>query len=115
MPLPRVQASPERRTWHQRVRSQANEREVAEVRSLRDRDAGTGPDSGGQPGNTQGLSDIAEAGSDSVLELVEDGQSFEAEAVGGVEDAAEPDVAEVHTKEVRKTMSRCRLALATTD
>ena len=64
------------------------------------REAGTGPDSGGQSGDTQGLSDLAEAGSESVLELVEEGQSFEAEAIGGVEDAAEPDMAEVHTKQV---------------
>jgi hypothetical protein len=46
------------------------------------------------------LSDVAEAGSESVAELVEDGQSFEAEVIGGVEDAPDPDVAEVHTKEV---------------
>jgi hypothetical protein len=64
------------------------------------RQAGTGPDSGGQSGDTQGLSDVAEAGSESVLELVEDGQPFEAEAIGGVEDAADPDVAEVQTREV---------------
>jgi hypothetical protein len=64
------------------------------------REAGTGPDSGGQSGDTQGLSEVAEAGSESVLELVENGQSFEAEVIGGVEDAAEPDVAEVRTREV---------------
>jgi hypothetical protein len=64
------------------------------------REAGTGPDSGGQCGDTQGLSDVAEAGPESVLELVEDGQSFEAEVIGGVEDAVEPDVAEVLTREV---------------
>lgn len=58
-----------------------------------------GPDSGGQSGDTQGLSDIAEAGPESVLQLAEEGQSFEAEAIDGVEDAAEPDVAEVHTRE----------------
>jgi len=46
------------------------------------------------------LSDVAEAGSESVEELVEEGQSFEAEAIGGVEDAPDPDVAEVHTKQV---------------
>jgi hypothetical protein len=68
--------------------------------SVRQGEAGMGPDSAGQSGDAQGLSDVAEAGSESVLELVEDGQSFEAEAVGGVEDAAEPDVAEVHTREV---------------
>jgi hypothetical protein len=36
----------------------------------------------------------------SVEELVEEGQSFEAEAIGGVEDAPDPDVAEVYTKQV---------------
>jgi len=46
------------------------------------------------------LSGVAEAGSESVEELLEEGQSFEAEAIGGVEDAPDPDVAEVHTKQV---------------
>jgi len=46
------------------------------------------------------LSDVAEAGSESVEELVEEGQAFEAEAIGGVENAPDPDVAEVHTREV---------------
>ena len=66
--------------------------------STREKGGGTG--SAGQSGDTQGLSDVAEAGSESVEELVEEGQSFEAEAIGGVEDAPDPDVAEVHTKEV---------------
>jgi hypothetical protein len=61
---------------------------------------GMGPGSAGQSGDTQGLSDVAEAGSESVEELVEEGQSFEAEVIAGVEDAPDPDVAEVHTKEV---------------
>ena len=59
-----------------------------------------GPDSAGQSGDTQGLSDVAEAGSESVGELLEEGQAFEAEAIGGVEDAPDPDVAEVHTRQV---------------
>jgi hypothetical protein len=46
------------------------------------------------------LSEVAEAGSESVAELLEEGQAFEAEAISGVEDAPEPDVAEVHTKQV---------------
>jgi hypothetical protein len=68
------------------------------VRSTRANDAG--PDSAGQSGDTQGLSDVAEAGSESVRELVEEGQDFEAEAIEGVEEAPDPDVAEVHTKQV---------------
>jgi hypothetical protein len=61
---------------------------------------GTGTDSAGQSGDTQGLSDVAEAGGESVRELLEEGQAFEAEAIGGVEDAPDADVAEVHTKQV---------------
>jgi hypothetical protein len=64
------------------------------------RKRGLGPGSAGQSGDTQGLSDVAEAGSQSVEELVEEGQSFEAEVISGVEDAPDPDVAEVHTKQV---------------
>jgi hypothetical protein len=68
-------------------------------RTVSTRDEGLGPGSAGQSGDTQGLSDV-EAGSESVEELIEEGQSFEAEAISGVEDALDPDVAEVHTKEV---------------
>jgi len=48
------------------------------------------------------LSDVAEADSESVQELVEEGQSFEAEVISGVEDAPDPDVAEVRTKQIRE-------------
>jgi hypothetical protein len=61
---------------------------------------GNAADSAGQSGDTQGLSDVAEAGSESVAELIEEGQSFEAEAIGGVEDAPDADVSEVHTRQV---------------
>ena len=61
---------------------------------------GTGPNSAGQSGDTQGLSDIAEAGDESVEELVEEGQYAEAEAIEGVEEAPEADVSEVHTRQV---------------
>ena len=62
---------------------------------------GMGPGSAGQSGDTQGLSDVAEAGSESVEELIEEGQAFEAEIISGVEDAPDADVAEVHTRQVR--------------
>ena len=65
---------------------------------MKRRDTGTG--SAGQSGDTQGLPDIAEADPESVEELVEEGQFFEAEVVSGVEDAPEPDIAEVHTRQV---------------
>ncbi len=63
---------------------------------------GRGPGSGGQSGDTMGLPDTAEADSESVRELAEEGQSFEAGAVEGVEDAPEAEVAEVHTRQVRE-------------
>ncbi|HWE48344.1 MAG TPA: hypothetical protein VG273_01045 [Bryobacteraceae bacterium] len=61
----------------------------------------TGPDSAGQSGDTQGLSDLEQAGPESIVELIEEGQAFEAEAISGVENAPDPDVAEVHTRQVR--------------
>ena len=61
---------------------------------------GAGLGSAGQSGDIQGLSKVAEAGSGSVEELAEAGQSFEAEVISGVEDAPDPDVAEVYTKQV---------------
>ena len=61
---------------------------------------GLGPSSAGQSGDTQGLSDVAEADSESVQELVEEGQFFEAEVIAGIENAPDPDVAEVHTRQV---------------
>ncbi len=53
-----------------------------------------------QSGDTQGLSRDEQANSESVEELAADGQSFEAEAVSGVEDAGDPDVHEVKTREM---------------
>jgi hypothetical protein len=61
---------------------------------------GTGASSAGQSGDTQGLSEVEEADSESVEELLEEGQSLEAEAISGVENASDADVAEVHTKQV---------------
>jgi N utilization substance protein A len=52
-----------------------------------------------QSGDVEKLSTEAEASSESVEELVEEGQYFEAEVVEGVEDAPPADVAEVHTHE----------------
>lgn len=59
-----------------------------------------GPDSAGQSGNIQQLPDAAEADSESVEELAEEGNALEADAVSGVEDAKRPDESEVRTREV---------------
>jgi hypothetical protein len=56
--------------------------------------------SAGQAGDVQGLSRRRIADSESVEELVEEGQAREAAAIGGVEDAPDPDEAELYTREV---------------
>jgi hypothetical protein len=61
---------------------------------------GLGSNAGGQSGDTQGLSRDERDDSESVEELAEEGQDFEAEAVSGVEDALDPDQGEVTTHEV---------------
>jgi N utilization substance protein A len=58
---------------------------------------GLGSKSGGQSGALQGLSDIEGASSESVDELLEEGNAFEAEVVKGVEDAPDADEGEVRT------------------
>jgi hypothetical protein len=68
------------------------------MRKLEDEE--TGPETAGQSGDTQGLSNLAGADSESVEELLEEGQSFEAGVVRGVENAPDADVAEVTTREV---------------
>ena len=56
--------------------------------------------SGGQSGDLEGLSDVAGADSESVDELLEEGNAFEAEIVKGVEDAPDADQGEVRTHEL---------------
>ncbi len=59
-----------------------------------------GPGSAGQSGDTQGLSGTGEATSESVLELAEEGQAFEAGIVAGIENAPDADAGPVKTREV---------------
>ena len=61
---------------------------------------GLGAASGGQSGDTQGLSRRSYDDSESVEELLEEGQYAEAEAVSGVENAPDADKGEVRTREV---------------
>lgn len=60
---------------------------------------GLGPGAAGQSGDLQGLSGVADADSESVEQLVEEGQALEAEAIVGVEDASDGGVSEVHVHE----------------
>jgi hypothetical protein len=61
---------------------------------------GLGPGAGGQSGDNQGLSRKEDVDSESVEELAEEGQDFEAEVVDGVENAPDADQGEVRTREV---------------
>jgi hypothetical protein len=60
---------------------------------------GVGAESGGQSGDTQGLSRQSYDDSESVEELMEEGQYIEAEAVSGVENAPDADQGEVRTRQ----------------
>lgn len=54
----------------------------------------------GQSGDVQGLSSVEDVDSESVEELAEEGQAFEAGVVDGVENAPDADEGEVRTHEV---------------
>lgn len=61
---------------------------------------GLGANSAGQSGDTQGLPEVPVGDSESVEELLEEGQTFEAEVLEGVESARDADKSEVKTREV---------------
>jgi hypothetical protein len=70
------------------------------VRSVEYEPRGLGARSAGQSGDLQGLSDSAGADAESVDELLEEGNAFEAGVVEGVEDAPDADEGEIRTREV---------------
>lgn len=59
---------------------------------------GLGSGAAGQSGDVQGLSRGENIDSESVEELTEEGQDYEAEVVSGVENAPEPDQGRVQTR-----------------
>ena len=61
-----------------------------------------GSDSAGQSGDAQGLSQIADADEESVGELAETDQAYEAGIVDGLEDAAEHPERAVRTRENKR-------------
>lgn len=83
-----------KKTARKRVRGKADQVEVVGYQRR-----GLGAMAAGQSGDTQGVSARLRADSESVEELLEEGQTFEAEAVAGVENAADPDQGEVVTHE----------------
>jgi len=77
--------------------SALNEERTDTVTSSQER---RGVGSAGQSGDLQGLSSVEEADSESVDELLEEGNAFESDVVTGVEDAGNADESEVRTHEV---------------
>jgi hypothetical protein len=77
-------------------------RRTSEVNSgtFRQGRRGLGPNAGGQSGDIQALPRAEDVDSESVEELAEEGQAFEAEVVSGVENAPDADRGEVRTREV---------------
>jgi hypothetical protein len=97
--IARKKIAAKKKPARRKVPARAQKSEIANPVTPR-RGRGLGPGAGGQSGDLQGLSRKALGDSESVEELIEDGQDFEAEAVSGVENALDPDQGEVTTKEV---------------
>jgi hypothetical protein len=70
------------------------------ARSIPFRPKGPGAETAGQSGDIEGLRKVARANSESVEELAEEGHSFEADVVAGVEEAEDAEESEVVTHEV---------------
>ena len=99
-----------KKTIHKRIATQRKRRATQESLAPKDWRAlqitaveptGLGPNAAGQSGDIEGLSAVATGDSESVAELVEEGQDLEAEKVSGVENAPDPDEAEVRTHGVQ--------------
>jgi hypothetical protein len=78
-------------------------REISDIAAPEDRDFESA--SGGQSGDLQGLSSLAEADSESVGELLEEGQALEAEVVSGVENVPDADEGPVRARARRSKPS----------
>ena len=82
------------------VRAGVDQSAVINQRLTTPHDADPGSETAGQSGDLQGLSNAELADSESVVELVEEGQAFEAGVVSGVENAPDADQSEVKAREV---------------
>ena len=87
--------SPKKKAAKKRPRGKADSSELIGYKQK-----GLGSGTGGQSGDVQGISSRGAIDSETVTELLEEGQTFEAEAVSGVENAADPDVSEVVTRQL---------------
>jgi hypothetical protein len=90
-----LKKTPVRKAPKHKIRGKA-----VQIGELSYENTGLGARTGGQSGDTQGLSGVAETNSESVKELLEEGQSFEAEVLEGVENVPDADEGEIRTHEV---------------
>jgi hypothetical protein len=86
-----------------RDRDRGNE---AQLDELGDDPGHVGSDSAGQSGDSQGLSDIAESAAESVEELADTDQAYEAEAIQGVEDAGDHPERQVRSHQDRRSSNQ---------
>jgi hypothetical protein len=100
--LPKKRAALKKASAHNRQ----VQRESQSVDTVAFAPQGQGARSGGQSGDLQGLSNVEGADSESVDELLEEGNAFEADVVKGVEDAEDADGGEVRTHEVPRRSRR---------
>lgn len=91
--------SPRKTTTRRPATKRAEGPEASPV-PTRSRTRGLGAEAGGQSGDTEGLSRAELADSESVEELLEEGQAFEAGIVSGVENARDADKGGVRTRQV---------------
>ncbi|HEY1937169.1 MAG TPA: hypothetical protein VGJ33_04450 [Candidatus Angelobacter sp.] len=100
-PMSKSKSAPKRQPARKAAHAKASakgRRQASNPISISSR-RGLGADSGGQSGDTQGLSRRENVDSESVEELMEEGQYEEAEAVSGVENARDADQGEVKTRQ----------------
>jgi hypothetical protein len=96
---PKKKAAPRKKAARKKRRVRGKSQSAATVTF---EPKGLGANSGGQSGDLQGLSNSAGADSESVDELLEEGNAFEAEVVEGVQNVPDADQGEIRTHEVQE-------------
>ena len=91
----KTRSAPKKRNLKKRMPGRGSSADVVAYETR-----GLGANSAGQSGDTQGLPEVPVGDSESVEELLEEGQTYEAEVLDGVESARDADKSEVKTREV---------------
>jgi hypothetical protein len=91
----KIRTAPKKKKLKKRIPGRENSADMMAYKTR-----GLGANSAGQSGDTQGLPGTPVGDSESVEELLEEGQTFEAEVLEGVENARDADKSEVKTRQV---------------